>query len=267
MSDTRHPITLKKLIRHLERMEEAHVQSDVTFHTSAAGPLVMDIYYPADLAEGTVVPAVLIVAGYRDVGVPLTLGCRFKEMALVVSLAQLIAASGTAAIAYTTNDPGADAGRVVDYLEANGEALGIDADRLGVWASSGNGPVGLALVMEKRRGIRAAVFSSAFTLDISGSAVADAAATYRFVNATAGKSPSDLPDGVPLFLVRCGRDEFAGLNEALDRFVATAIAAGVPLTLVNHATAPHAFELDDDTGRSHYILDAMLTFIRVHLSS
>ena len=42
----------------------------------------------------------------RTSGVPLTLGCNFREMEFVVSLAQLIAASGMAAIAYSTSAPG-----------------------------------------------------------------------------------------------------------------------------------------------------------------
>jgi hypothetical protein len=261
----RHPITLKRLLRHIDGMDHLPVRRDVPYYASAAGPLTLDVYYPSGGPGAAIAPAVIIACGYPDIGVPLALGCQFKEMAFVVSTAQLIAATGMAAIAYTTSDPAADASRVVTYLEEHGRALHVDATRVGVWAASGNGPVALSLVMQKRRGVRAAVLSNCYTIDIAGSAVADAAALYRFAHATAGRSPADLPPDVPLFIVRSGRDEFAGLNAALDRFVAEAIGHGVPLTLVNHATAPHAFELSDDSPRSRYIVDAMLVFLERHL--
>jgi hypothetical protein len=40
----------------------------------------------------------------------------------------------------------------------------------------------------------------------------------------------------PLFIARAGRDAVPLLNDALDRFVAAAVAANAPLTLVNHPT-------------------------------
>ena len=88
MSDkpARHPITLKRIIRNLEAMERIEVTRDVTYH----GDLKLDVYHPR---RDELPPAVVITAGYADVGVPMTLGCNFREMEFVVSLAQLLAAS------------------------------------------------------------------------------------------------------------------------------------------------------------------------------
>jgi hypothetical protein len=257
----RHPITLKRIIRSLEGMERLKVTRDVAYHED----LKLDVYHPRRPSE-ELVPAVMIVAGYPDVGVPMTLGCNFREMEFVVSLAQLIAASGMPAIAYSTSAPARDAGRVVDFVARTGAGLGIDPGRLGIWASSGNVPVALGLLMEKRAGIRAAVLSNGYTFDAAGiTAVADAAATYRFVNATAGRTVRDLSSDVPMFIVRCGHDD-AGLNQTLDRFVSEAITANLPVTFVNHATSPHAFEINVDTAFSHHLLDSMVSFMRFHLA-
>jgi hypothetical protein len=259
----RHPITLKRIVRSLEGMEQVEVTRNMEYHPE----LHLDVYHSRRSAEDPA-PAVVIVAGYPDVGVPMTLGCNFREMAFVVSLAQLIAASGIAAVTYSTRAPARDAGRVIEFLTRRGEEFHIDPHRIGIWAASGNVPVALALLTERHPGIRAAVLSNGFTFDTVGaSAVADAAATFRFVNATAGKSVRDLPADVPLFVARSGRDEFAGLNEALDRFVGDALRENLPVTLVNHATASHAFEVNDDTEVSRHILDSMVNFMRFHLAA
>ena len=135
MSDkpARHPITLKRIIRNLEAMARIEVTRDVTYH----GDLKLDVYHPR---RDELPPAVVITAGYADVGVPMTLGCNFREMEFVVSLAQLLAASGMAAIAYSTSSPAQDAGRVADFIARSGAGLRLDPGRLGIWASSGNVP-------------------------------------------------------------------------------------------------------------------------------
>ena len=60
-------------------------------------------------------------------------------------------------------------------------------------------------------------------------------------------------------------DETPGLNEALDRFVSAAVGRGVPVTLANHPTAPHCFELNHDSKLSRSIIYQTLAFMRYHL--
>src|SRR5688500_5467552 len=117
MGDTpaRHPITLKRIIRSVEGMERIEVTRNVPYHDE----LNLDVYHSRRSADGPA-PAVVVVAGYPDVGVPMPLGCNFREMEFVVSLAQLIAASGIAAITYSTSAPARDAGRVVDFIGRRG---------------------------------------------------------------------------------------------------------------------------------------------------
>jgi hypothetical protein len=268
MSDTsgRYPIALKRLVYQVDGMADVAVIRDVAYRVTDAGPQTMDVYRPREVEAETNAPVVIIVTGYQDVGVPRPLGCAFKDMEMVISLAQLIAAAGIAAVAYTTREPAADIRHVVEFLARNTAALRADTTRVGLWAASGNVPVALALLMEReRQRLSAAVLSNGFTLDVGGSAVADASRTYRFVNAAAGKSVADLPADVPLFIARSGRDEFPGLNTMLDRFVAAALARNLPITFVNHATAPHGFELNDDSDTSRHIIGQMLEFLTFHL--
>jgi hypothetical protein len=105
-------------------------------------------------------------------------------------------------------------------------------------------------------------------LDGAGSTrVADAARQFGFVDACAGQSVADLPRDLPLFVARAGQDRMPGLNEALDDFVHKALTCNLPVTVVNHAEAPHAFDLFHDGEASHEIIRRILQFMQFHLTA
>ena len=74
------------------------------------------------------------------------------------------------------------------------------------------------------------------------------------------------PAAAPLFVARAGQDESPHLNEALDRFVADALARDLAVTVVNHAGAPHAFDLVHDSDATREIIRQLLRFLQFHLS-
>ena len=77
----------------------------------------------------------------------------------------------------------------------------------------------------------------------------------------------DLPRDTPLFLARAGRDEFPGLNTALDAFLAAAVEDNRLVTFVNHATAPHSFDTVDDGPATRAVIGQILAFMKSHLLS
>ena len=114
--------------------------------------------------------------------------------------------------------------------------------------------------------VRCAALLYGFTLDLDGgTGVANSSKQFGFVTPCAGKSVDDLATDVPMFLARAGKDQFPGLNDAMDRFAAKALAANLPLTLVNHANGPHAFDLFDDSDPSREIIKRVLNFLRFML--
>jgi hypothetical protein len=178
----------------------------------------------------------------------------------------LLAASGVVGILYTNRDPEADLDAVLDDVRAHATMRGVDETRIGILATSGNVPLALSLLMRRGGSLSCAALLYGFTLDLDGStAVADAAAQWGFANPAAGKSVADLPAAVPLLLVRAGQDQFSGLNAMLDRFVARALEINLPVTVVNHATGPHSFDLLDDSDASLGAIKAVLTFLAEHL--
>lgn len=220
-------------------------------------PLPLEIYRPAG-ATG-LLPAVLIIEGYPDPGFAAFLGCRFMEMDWSISLAQLIGASGLAAVTYANREPVADAHRLLEHLAASGPALGIDPSRLGLWATSGHGPLAVSLLGR----VGCAVLSNAYTRDIApATQVADAAATFRFVAPPA----SGFAVATPMFVIRSGKDEMPGLNESLDRFTAHALSLNAPVTVAHHPDAPHSFELFHDSDRTRQVLRQALTFLQCTLA-
>jgi hypothetical protein len=268
-------ISRTRVVYVIPGMERATIRKDIVYRRDDAGSLTMDVYRPAEAPEDAPLPAVVLVAGYSDIGYAKMLGCTFKDMAMSVSWAQLIAASGMVAIAYTNREPAADLEALLGHVRQNGAALGIDERRLGVWACSGNVPLALSVLLRESAGLPgpegAGLLCGAllygFMLDLDGATgVAEAAQTFRFANPNAGRSLEDLPADVPIFVVRAGREQFPNLNDSIDRFFARALTLNRPITLVNHATGPHAFDLLDDSETSRRIIRQVLDFLQDQLT-
>ena len=264
----RDQLSKKRVVHTVPGMEAVPVRRDEPYRVTDAGPLTMDLYYPPDSKAGARTPAVIFVTGFSDPGAEQMLGSRFKDMGSFVSWAQLVAISGLVGITYANREPG-DVHEVLLYLQQNAASLGIDENRIGVWACSGHGPNALSVLMDHGRdGLGCAVLAYPYTLDLDGSiSIAEAAKQFRFVTPAAGKSVNGLPPDLPLFVARAGLDQMPGLNDALDRFLGAALAANLPVTLMNHATGPHAFDVFDDTKPSRDIVKRILAFLQLHLSA
>lgn len=221
----RHEVTMRRVLYEIPGMRAVE-GTDAEFAGSDGLMLPMRIYMPPAPPKARV--AVVIVEGYPDGGFAKRLGCRFMDMEWSVSLAQLIAASGLAAITHSNRVPAEDALALMRHLT-------LDGWRLGVWATSGHAPTGMIAIEQAACGV--------------------------LVNPILG------PTAVtkPLFLVRSGQDETPGLNSALDAFVVSALVRNLPMTLVNHADAPHSFDLFHDSEQTRLILRQALSFLRTHL--
>ena len=253
------------MVYDLPGTDEVVVRRDLEFRAADGDVLPMDLYLPANVPGAQSAPVVIIVAGYPDTGTKLPV--KFKDMEWSISWGRLIAASGLAAIIYSNRAPVADLDALLAHLRHESDVLGIDADRMAIMAASGNVPLALSVLMtDAGYRFRCAALCCGFMLDLDGTtAVAEAAETYGFVNPCTGRSVADLPADLPLFIARAGRDQFAHLNEALDRFLAAAVACNLPVSLVNHATGPHAFDLFDASDTSREIIRRILAFMRFHL--
>jgi len=196
-----------------------------TFPGANGEPLPLEIYQAANPIGDCVVA---ILEGVPDAGFEKHVGCKFMEMEWTISMAQLIAASGMTAVTHSNRHPEPDGVALMNHL-------GAKYRKVGIWSTSGNGPVVLVVASHAT----CAVLNNPITKDFC-------------------------PD-TPLFVIRAGKDETPDLNAALDGFVARALAEDKPVTLVNYPGAPHSYELSLDAPETWRILQQGLDFLRAHL--
>jgi hypothetical protein len=253
-------VAKKNVIYTIPGMDVLRVRRDLTYRSTSGARLLMDVYYPC-VSPSQAPPIVLLPMAFPDPT------ARVRSYSPLTSWARLMAASGMAAVVYGAEAPDEDVHAVLRQLRSDAGALGLDIDKFGLFAVSGNVTVALSALMRDRR-VRCAALLYGWTMDMDGStAVADMSRQAGFVDACAGKSSDDLPDGIPMLFIRAGRDHVPGLNEALDKVVARALARNLPLSLVNHATGAHGFDLDENTAISRGIVQQVLTFLQLHLSA
>lgn len=260
-------IFTRRVCLQLDGMDAVSVRRDVAYGAPDRS-LGMDVYYPSDGPDQRW-PAVIIVAGYPETMKPRATPLTYKEIGWTVSMCQLIARSGMVAIAYTNRDPVADLRALFEQVDEHAASLRIDPARVGVIAVSGNVPTALTTIMQDAsRTPACAVFGYGCLLDLDGATdVADAARRFGFANPGAGRTFADLRRDVPLLITRAGRDQFPGMNASIDSFIRQGLKENLPITLVNHAEGPHAFDLFDDSRTSRDILRQTLRFLQQHLTA
>ena len=261
-------IFTRRVCLQLDGMEDVTVQRNLAYGSD--GPLSMDVYYPPDETDAGRWPAVIIVAGYPGTMEPRPTTLTYKEIGWTVSMCQLIALSGMVAIAYTTNrDPVANLRALFEHIHDGAGSLRIDPAQIGVFAVSGNVPTALMTIMKDAcRAPSCAVFGYGCLLDLNGATdVADAALQFGFANPGAGRTVADLRREVPMLITRAGRDQFPAMNDSIDRFIRQGLTENLPITLVNHAEGPHAFDLFDASRTSRAIVRQTLQFLQQHLTA
>jgi acetyl esterase/lipase len=259
----------KPVVYTVPGMDKVTVRRDLVYKTTDDPHLKMDVYTPPGAATGEKRPAVIFLHG----GAPAV--TEPKNWGVYQSWARLVAASGLSAVTFTyrisfpgahLEESGHDVADAISYVRSHADSLGIDPDRLCLAASSAGGPMLAPYVRDAPSHIRCLV---AFypLLDIRQ---AGAHATTEPEDAVARYSPlAQIEKGggrlTPIFVAQGRKDEIPTLLDSVDRFVAAAFSRGVPLTLMSHPDAPHAFDnlLNDD--RTHEIVRSALEFMRWHL--
>ncbi len=226
-----------------------------------SGPGILDLYLPEQLQQPA--PVAVLVTGYPDPGFEEKTGRKIMQLQANVDWARLLAASGIAAVIYSNVEPNADAFSVLAFLRSEAAVLQIDPERIGIWSCSGNVPNAINLLHADSR-LRCAVLLYGYMLDSSDtSAVADAAATFGFVNPNRGME--NFPENTPILIIKAGKDELPGLNQSIDLFEAEAISRNSPVSAINFVEGIHAFDSFDDSRRSVEMIKLCLQFMRLRL--
>jgi len=238
-------------------MDQVAVRKDLPYKTTADGPLLFDIYHPAEQSKAA--PAVILIHGGP---IPPNLLTNPKDWGLFQSFGRLLGASGLAAITFDHRFFGldkapeamADIQDLFSHVVSNGKALGVDPARLCLWVFSGGGVFLASFLRDTPARVRCLV---AYYAVLHASTPQFSAAVQL------AETSAPIP---PVLIARAGRD-LPQLNEGIDYFVQQALKKNVALDLLNHATGQHGFDGRDDDERTRDILRRTVEFIRIHLNA
>jgi acetyl esterase/lipase len=249
-------------------MDAVTARRDLVYKTADDGqPLHMDVYSPPGPPRPR--PAVIFVHGGP---IPRT---GAKNMGVFVSYGELLAASGFVAVTFDhrflaparLTDAGGDVSDLIAHVRTDADSLGVDPERLALWAFSGGGPFLVAPLRERPAWLRAVVAYYAL-LDLQQPAPgadsgisAELRRTFSAIDALG----DDARNAPPLLVARAGLDN-PWLNGGIDRFIQAALAKGATLDLLNHPDGRHGFDILDDDDRSQQVIHHTLEFLRENLA-
>jgi dienelactone hydrolase len=233
----------RRIVYPVDAKDAARVRRGLVYRSDDGKDLLMDVYTPPGRQRS---PAVLFVHG----GPIHPLMPEPRTWGIYISYGELAAASGFAGVTFnhrfyspeTFETAQADAKAAVEYVRANADELGIDPDRICLWAFSGGGPLLAWAWRERPAHVRGLVgFYPFLTLD-----------------ARVG--------GLPILVGRGGLDNLPRVNESIDTFVRDALSANVTLDLLNHPHGHHAFDIRDDDDRSREIIARAIAFVQARFN-
>ena len=204
------------------------VTQDVQYGASAETALKMDVFRPKGAATA---PALIFFnrAAGADRRHPFYLGW-----------AQTTASKGVVAILpdLRNGSEAQDFTLLVPYLTQHASELGIDPNAIAVYAGSGN------------------VFTAFPTVEDPKMSAIKAAVMY-YGSAQVKEFRRDLP----VLYVRAGLDR-PEVNQAITAIATRAVSDNAPITLLNHPTGYHAFEMRNDDEATRAIIDQTISFVK-----
>jgi poly(3-hydroxybutyrate) depolymerase len=253
------PLLPKRIVYSVPGMERIKAHKDVVWKRVDGVELKLDLYAPPGKPRNRPLPVVVFIHGGP---IPPNLRTEPKDWGVYISYGQLAAASGFVGITFNhrfygmnrLRDAQSDVNDLVVYLRANTATLGIDPDRITLWAFSGGGPMLSSAVRDAPPYIP---YYALLDSTISGANGEDAQKEFSPLYQLKQKGQA-VP---PLFVARAGLDN-PGLNSALDRFAQEAITRNVTFDFSNHAAGRHSFDILNDDDRTREIIRKTIEFIR-----
>jgi hypothetical protein len=206
------------------------VSRDVQYGAAGEIRLMMDVYRPAG-ASTTTRPALIF---FNNAAGPDRANAFYSGWAHTVASKGLVGIlpdirNGTQADDYHA---------LVRHLTEHGADYGIDPAALAVYAGSGNVFTAFPIVEHPaERSIKAAVM--------------------YYGTANVKEFRLDLP----VLYVRAGLDR-PPVNRGITELASLAISQNAPLTLLNHPTGHHAFEIADPGDATREVIDATIEFVK-----
>jgi acetyl esterase/lipase len=258
----------KRVVYSVPGMETVKVRKGLVYKKAGGEELKMDVYSPRILRQRR--PAVLFIHGGR---IPSNLRTTPKDWDVYISLGQLVAASGFVGVTFnhrfyrwdSLSDSQSDVMDAIGFVRDHAESLGVDPERIVLWAISAGG-IFLSQPLRDRPTFISCLVAYYTELDLQNQRQsAPASVTDEMLRDFSpvyhlGRRGADLP---PMLIARAGLDD-PDLNNGLDRFAQLALTNNLTLDLLNHPTGHHGFDIEDNNSRSREILKRTIEFITIH---
>lgn len=261
----------KRIVYTVPGMERVKVSKNVTYKRVAGAELKMDVYSPFGLSRRTRRPAVIFIHGGR---IPRNLLTTPKDWGAYISFGQLVAASGFVGVTFnhrfyaweSLNDSQSDLVDLIKHVRDHSGELGVDPNRIILWAVSAGGLFLSQTLRDRPSYIRGLVaYYAALDLKPRRAPAPISEDTQREFSPVEHLSKHDKPLP-PIFVARAGLDT-PDLNAGLDKFVQVALSENATIDVVNHASGHHGFDVEDDNDRSREIIKKTIDFIKTHSQS
>jgi acetyl esterase/lipase len=257
----------KRIVYSVPEMTRVKVAKNQIYKCASSEELKMDVY---SLPGKQRRPAVVFIHGGR---IPRNLLTTPKDWGAYVSLGQLVAASGFVGVTFNHRfyaweslaDSQSDVMDLIAYVRDNAESLGVEKDRIILWALSAGG-IFLSQPLQQLPPYIRSIIAYYSELDLQNQRKAAPASvtdeTLREFSPVhhLGNKEKNVP---PIFIARAGLDD-KELNDGIDRFVQLALSRNLTVEVVNHATGHHAFDIEDNNERSREIIKRTIEFIKAH---
>ena len=265
------PFAKRRLVYQIPEMKRVIKKNGIIYYSGEGMNLKMDLYTPPNISKNKRLPLVILISGYPDSSVIKNkwYGVRQKDLELFVSWSELIAASGMIAVTYESEKSSFETDTLIKFLQKNAEKYNIDLNRIAIFGCSANTLTALSLLQESSNLFKCAIFyyGALLTPDQKYFSTIDAAAKETGYYWTDLKKISKIPQEIPLFIVRAGKDKYQIIKASTDYFVSEITKLNIPFIFINYAEGQHDFDILDDTQTSREIIKQTINFLQSHLLS
>jgi hypothetical protein len=257
----------KRIVYQIPEMKDVICHNGIVYHSVNGIDLKADIYVPSNGGKSNPLPIVIIVINYPDSVFNKIFGRDGKDLQMAVSWAELIAASGMAAVTYQTQFSHSETDSLIYFLKKNAEDYNIDMNNLCVFGASANTLAAQSLMQNDDYSIKCAVLNYGILLtpDQKYYAEIDTSANMFGFYFSDLRQISKIPENIPMLVTRAGKDRFQIVKNTTDYFVAEAMRSNAQLTFINYSDGQHDFDVLDDTEISKLIIRQTVDFMKTYL--
>jgi dienelactone hydrolase len=256
----------RRIVYQIPEMKDVVCHNGEIYYSANSMDLEADIYMPPGLSRGSKLPVVILTNNYPDVAWEKLSFPVHKDWQMIISWAELIAASGMVAVTYQTKYSPSDADSLISYLSRNAAKFNIDINKIAVFGASANALAAQSLMQNDKYNIRCVVF-------YYGPLLTPDQKYFEEFNSRSNsmgwyfsdlKQVDEIPSDIQILIVRAGKDN-SFIHKTTDHFLNEAIKANAKITFINYPEGQHDFDILDDTEDSRIIIRQTVDFLTTHL--